>query len=152
MKLLLIACFCYMLVKTGYAIQCYACISCNAFVINLAASPMMIFSSLFATCHTRSVNDVVTQTCGYLTTTGCNSHMRTCICQKYACNGPDTTAAATTLTSEPTTTPITELIKSLTSKPTTTPITELIKSGAGTIKSSIIVGSVISLLVARFIV
>ncbi|XP_077970328.1 uncharacterized protein LOC144425047 isoform X2 [Styela clava] len=140
MKIFLIACLCFMFVATGYAIMCYQCVDCGD---NKKLDASQLIECSNSTCQTVSIESTVARSCGdpKVTTTGCNKdtlfHIttETCICKGNACNGPHTTAAATTLTSEPTTTLITELT-----------------SSAGTIKSSIIVGSLISLLIAKFII
>nr|XP_039274514.1 uncharacterized protein LOC120348458 [Styela clava] len=132
MKIFLIACLCYMFVATGYAIQCYYCFDCID-AGKLVSSQLINCSISQVSCEWSSSKGIVTRTCGGNSSaiTGCKtmtdgkSTGTVCLCKGDGCNGADIT-------------------------PTTTAAAT--HSSAGSIKSSIILVSVISLLVAKFII
>ncbi|XP_039274514.2 uncharacterized protein LOC120348458 [Styela clava] len=136
MKIFLIACLCYMFVATGYAIQCYICMNCND-AGELVSSQLINCPSSISTCRWDSWKGIVARSCNSnsTTTTGCktttehNVTSKTCHCNKDGCNGADITPATTAAADSAAT-----------------------HSSAGSIKSSIIFVSVISLLVAKFII
>ncbi|XP_039273621.2 uncharacterized protein LOC120347637 [Styela clava] len=121
----LVACLCLMIATTGYAIRCYVCSHCND--KKLTTFLMVVdCRDEFLTCAKETENGTVSLFCSKHNETGCKQRLagdvmrEVCICKEDKCNRMDTASTTATETT----------------------------SSAGSIKSSFIVGSVISLLVA----
>ncbi|XP_077970103.1 uncharacterized protein LOC120344876 isoform X1 [Styela clava] len=143
MNLLLIACFCLMVAYTGNAAKCYTCSNCSD--EKLSSSQLMNCSVSQTTCvkETKS-NGAVNRYCTSPRESGCKQKgsgefaTDICFCNEDGCNGIDSNSSAAATT--------TSIIEH------TTLIIQPNTSSAATIKSSFLIGFVISLIVATFMV